>query len=419
MVSAVTADDAPPPGPRSIGWSLDAVNFFIADVRGAFGPFVNVYLVSQLHWTPGDVGLIMAVGGVIGLITETPIGWLIDHTIHKRGALILALVILVASGMVIYAVPGFWQVMVANAAIAVVGDVFVPAVAAITFGLYARRYLARRIGRNSAYEHAGNAAVALMAAAIGYLVSQRAVFLLAPGFAVLAVISVLSIPSDAIDLDRARGLDGRHEHHERRHKATRWRELATHRTMLVFAAASLLFQFANAPLLPLAGQKFALAHPEDATVLLSACIIAAQLVMLGISVLAGRKADTWGCKPILLIGFAALPLRAVLFTFTNDGFWLIGVELLDGISSGIFAMMTPLIVADGMRGTGRYNMALGVIGTMQGIGASIALYTSGVAVEILGYTMGFLGLAVAGTAATLVILFFLPETRPTSHRPRP
>lgn len=414
MASAVTADDAAPPGRRSIGWSLDAVNFFLADVRGAFGPFVNVYLVSQLHWTPGDVGLIMAVGGVIGLVTETPIGWLIDHTIHKRGALILALVILVASGMVIYAVPGFWQVLVANAAIAVVGDVFVPAVAAITFGLYARRYLARRIGRNSAYEHAGNAAVALMAAAIGYLVSQRAVFLLAPGFAVLAVISVLSIPSDAIDLDRARGLEGRHRHDERRHKATRWRELARHRTMLVFAAASLLFQFANAPLLPLAGQKFALAHPEEATVLLSACIIAAQLVMLGISVFAGRKADTWGCKPILLIGFAALPLRAVLFTFTNDSFWLIGVELLDGISSGIFAMMTPLIVADGMRGTGRYNMALGVIGTMQGIGASIALYTSGVAVQFLGYTMGFLGLAVAGVVATLVILFGLPETRPTA-----
>lgn len=413
MASAITANEAP--SRRSIAWSLDAVNFFLADVRGAFGPFVNVFLVTQLHWTQSDVGLIMAIGGVIGLITETPIGWLIDHTIHKRGALIVALAILTVSGMVIYAVPSFWPVMVANAAIAVVGDVFVPAVAAITLGLYAHRYLARRLGRNAAYEHAGNAAVALMAAAIGYVFSQRAVFLLAPGFAVLAVLSVLSIPSDAIDLDRARGLDGRHQHHERRHKSARWRDLMKHRTMLVFAAASLLFQFANAPLLSLAGQEMAFAHPKDATVMLSACIITAQVVMLGISVFAGSKADTWGCKPILLVGFAALPLRALLFALWDNTYWLIGAELLDGISAGIFSMMTPLVVADGMRGTGRYNMALGVVGTMQGIGASVSLYTSGLAVQFLGYTMGFLGLFVASMMALLVILFELPETRPKGH----
>ena len=415
-MTATTADKTA--SQRSIGWSLDAVNFFVSDVRGAFGPFINVYLVSQMHWTPGSVGFVMMIGGLIGLATETPIVWAIDHTIHKRGALIGALVILVVAGMTIYAVPGFWPVLIANAAIAVVGDVFVPAIAALTLGLYAHRFLARRLGRNAAYEHAGNAVVALLAAAAGYFFSQRAVFLLAPGFAVLAVLAVLSIPHDAIDLDRARGLEGRHQHHERRHKAARWRDLMKHRTLLVFAAAALLFQFANAPLLPLIGQKFALGHPREATVMLSACIIAAQVVMLGISVFAGAKADKWGAKPILLIGFAALPLRAALFAVSDNSFWLIGVELLDGISGGIFAMMTPLVVADGMRGTGRYNLALGAIGTMQGVGASVALYTSGVAVDILGYTMGFIGLGVAGTAALLIILFGLPETRPTSSARR-
>jgi MFS family permease len=410
---AIAVGEAPA---RSVGRALDAVNFFVSDVRGAFGPFVNVYLVSQLHWTPGSVGLIMMVGGLIGLVTEAPIGWAIDHTIHKRGALIAALVILTVAGMAIYAVPGFWPVMIANAAIAVVGDVFVPAVAAVTLGLYAHRFLARRLGRNAAYEHAGNTTAALLAAAAGYFFSQRAVFLLAPGFAVLAVLAVLAIPHDAIDLDRARGLEGRHQHHERRHKAARWRELFKHRTLVVFSVAALLFQFANAPLLSLAGQKFALTHPEDATVMLSSCIIAAQLVMLGISLFAGRKADQWGAKPILLLGFAALPLRAALFALTDNSYWLIAFELLDGISAGIFAMMTPLIVADGMRGTGRYNLALGVVGTMQGIGASVSLYSSGLAVEILGYRLGFVGLCVAGVAALLVILFFLPETRTASAR---
>jgi MFS family permease len=414
-VVAITHDAHPQ---RPIGRSLDAVNFFLADVRGAFGPFVNVYLVSQLHWTPSSVGLIMMVGGLIGLVTETPIGWAIDHTSHKRGALILALAILTVSGLSFYLVPNFWVVLVANSAIAVVGDVFVPAVAALTLGLYAHRFLARRLGRNAAYEHAGNAAVALLAGAVGYFFSQSAVFLMAPGFAVLAVLAVLSIPKDAVDLDRARGLEGRHQHHERRHKSARWRDLFKHRTLVVFSVAALLFQFANAPLLSLVGQKFALAHPKDATLMLSSCIIAAQLVMLGVSLFAGRKADKWGAKPILLIGFAALPLRAALFAISDDSYWVIGFELLDGVSAGIFAMMMPLIVADGMRGTGRYNLALGVVGTMQGIGASVSLYSSGLAVEMLGYRLGFIGLCVAGVAALLVILVGLPETRPISPRRR-
>src|SRR6185437_5533728 len=125
-VVAIAVGEAPA---RAVGRALDAVNFFVSDVRGAFGPFVNVYLVSQLHWTPGSVGVIMMVGGLIA-----------------------ALVILTVAGMTLYAVPGFWPVMVANAAIAVVGDVFVPAVAAVTLGLYAHRFLARRLGRNAAYE---------------------------------------------------------------------------------------------------------------------------------------------------------------------------------------------------------------------------------------------------------------------------
>src|SRR6202035_6156884 len=103
--------------------------------------------------------------------------------------------------------PNFWPVLIANCLIAIVGDVFGPASAALPSGLYARKQLARRMGRNSAFDHAGNVAVALVAAAVGYAFSQRAVFLLVPVFAVLAGIAVLSIPAEAINFDRARGLD--------------------------------------------------------------------------------------------------------------------------------------------------------------------------------------------------------------------
>ena len=188
-------------------FSLDAVNFLAADVRGALGPYLNVFLVTRQHWSQVDVGLVTTVGGLLGIVVQTPIGAAIDETRAKRGAIVLALVVLAISAVVIFARPVFWPVALANGAMAVAGDVFGPAVAALTLGLYARTQLARRMGRNSAFDHAGNVAIALAAGAVGYVFSQRAVFLLVPVFAGLTTLAALSIPARAIDYDRARDLE--------------------------------------------------------------------------------------------------------------------------------------------------------------------------------------------------------------------
>ena len=167
-----------------------------------------MFLVTQQHWSQSEVGWVTTIGGLLGLAVQTPIGAAIDETRSKRGAIVLALAVLGVGAVVIFAWPTFWPVAIANSLMAVVGDVFGPAVAALTLGLYARKQLARRMGRNSAFDHAGNVAIAVVAGAVGYVFSQRAVFLLVPVFAVLAAIAVLSIPAKAIDYDRARDLDG-------------------------------------------------------------------------------------------------------------------------------------------------------------------------------------------------------------------
>src|SRR5437899_5363560 len=197
--------DAPAKGLRPI--SLDAINFLLADVRGALGPYLNVFLVTRQHWSLSEVGVVTTVGGLVGLALQTPAGALIDATRAKRGFIVAALAVLATGATVIALWPNFWPVLIANSLLAVVGDIFGPAIAALTLGLVARKQLARRMGRNSAFDHAGNVAIAVAAAAVGYAFSQRAVFLLVPVFAVLAGIAVLSIPAEAINLDRARGLD--------------------------------------------------------------------------------------------------------------------------------------------------------------------------------------------------------------------
>jgi MFS family permease len=266
------------------------------------------------------------------------------------------------------------------------------------------------LGRNAAFDHAGNVAIAVLAGAVGYAFSQRAVFLLVPIFAVLAGIAVLSIPYKAIDLDRARDLDQEPDEAGRPAVAAGYSILFESRPLVIFGLCVMLFHFANAPLLPLVGQKLAAAFPEGATAMMSSCIVAAQLVMLPIALLVGRTADSWGRKPLFLAGFAILPVRAVLYTFSDNSFWLIGLQLLDGIGAGIFGALTPLVIADIMRGTGRYNLALGAIATMHGIGASLSGLAAGVIVDHFGYSAAFLTLGAAAAVALIVFTLGMPET---------
>lgn len=397
--------------------SLDALNFLLADVRGALGPYLNMFLITARHWSQTDVGLVTTVGGLLALAMQTPIGAAIDATHRKRALVVAALVVLGLGSAALFAFPTFWPVLLANTAVSLVGDVFGPAVAALTLGLYARAALARRMGRNSAFDHAGNVAIAVAAGVVGWAFSQRAVFLLVPLFAALAAAATLSIPGAAIDHERARGADrDAGDSAETCPPGTAWQVLSGCRPLLVFGCCALLFHLANAPLLPLVGQKLATAHKELATALMSACVIAAQLIMLPIALAVGARADRYGRKPILLIGFAVLPLRAVLYTLSNHAWWLIGVQLLDGVGAGIFGAITPLLVADLMRGTRHYNLALGAITTMQGIGASCGGLIAGIIVDRFGYTPAFLTAAAIAAVALAALALLLPETAPPDRR---
>lgn len=256
----------------------------------------------------------------------------------------------------------------------------------------------------------GNLAIAAIAGAVGTAFSQRAVFYLVPFFAVLTTIAILSIPARAIDHERARGFDSPEPHHRRDHPAG-WSVLLRRKPLLVLAAAAALFHFANAPMLALASQKLALSHPGREAALTSAAIIAAQLATVPMALLVGW-ADVLGRKPLLIAAFLALPLRGLLFASTDEPVWIIAGQILDGLGGGLFDALLPLVLADIMRGTGRYNVSRGFISTVQGVGGSLSQAVAGFVVVKAGYETAFLGLAGVGLCALLVAAFAMPETSP-------
>src|SRR5271165_4581729 len=85
--------------------SLDALNFLLADVRGALGPYLNVFLVTQRHWSQSNVGVVTTVAGLLALLVQTPVGALIDRMHAKRGLIVAALALLALGAVTIYALP--------------------------------------------------------------------------------------------------------------------------------------------------------------------------------------------------------------------------------------------------------------------------------------------------------------------------
>jgi MFS family permease len=388
---------------------LDWLNFFLADVRGGLGPYVGVFLLTQAQWNQATIGTVLTVSGLIGITLHAPIGALIDATHFKRGLIIAGTCALAVSALAIAWAPTLPVVLTADILMAVAGAIFAPTVAAITLGITNQQGLAARLGRNAAFDRAGNIFIAVLAGVVGWSFSQRAVFYLVPLFAILTSLAVLSIPSNSIDHDRARGLDDNSGTADHR-KPAGWHVLVERRPLLVLAAANALFHFANAPMLLLLGQKLALAHPGQETALTSACIITAQLVTIPTALLVGLKANIWGRKTLLLVGFAALPIRAVLYTISDNAVWLVSVQILDGVAAGSLDALIPLVLADIMRGTGRYNAARGVLGTVQGVAGSISMTIAGFLVVATGYSATFLALSTVAVGAWLLVLTAMPET---------
>jgi MFS family permease len=390
--------------------ALDWLNFFLADVRGGLGAYVNVFLLTKVQWSQAAIGAVLATSGLIGIMAHPAVGAFIDRTRAKRALIFVGAFILSGCGLAIVWMPILPVVLMADIIMAVLGGVFAPTVAAITLGLCGVEALPARLGRNAAFDRAGNVFIAAFIGVVGVAWSQKAPFYLSPLFAALTTIAVLSIPARAIDHNKARALETEGSHHAE--LPISWRVLMRYRPFLVFAAASALFHFANAPMLPLVVQKLALANPGWETGLTSAAIIVAQFATILMALLVTR-ANALGRKPLLLLAFAALPLRGALCMWFDDPSWLLAVQVLDGVGGGLFETLLPLLLADIMGGTGHYSLARGVVGAVQGIGGSSSQFVAGYIVTISGYNAAFLALAMVATAGLLLAAIAMPETTPS------
>jgi MFS family permease len=386
---------------------LDWFVFFVADVQTGFGPFVSVYLTVQ-HWTQFDIGLVLSAAGVVSLLGQMPGGALVDAARSERFVAGLAVIAICVSALTYAALPIFPIVLAGSVLHALASCVLGPAMAAISLGLVGHMAIGARLGRNARFASVGNGLAAAAMGAVGYLISARAVFIVTVLLLVPALLALRTIAPTEIDPERAHGAVP-----SRRDKPPiRISALMRNRPLLIFAGCLLLFHLANAAMLPLVASVVTMQSSRWATVLIAACIVVPQLVVAALSPWVGERADSWGRRPLLLLGFAALPIRGLLFVFVSNPYLLVAVQLLDGVTAAALAVLVPLVVADVTRGSGHFNLGQGAVGTATGIGAALSATFAGYMTDRFGSGSAFAGLAITALTGLAVLWLLMPETKP-------
>ena len=407
--SAQRATDTQEPHPsRQSQRGLDWFIFFLADVQTGFGPFVAVYLTTQ-KWTQAEIGLILSIGGMVGLIGQMPGGAIIDAARSERFVAGLAVATIGVAALAYAAWPIFPIIALAAFLHAAASCVLGPAIAAISLGLVGPGAIGERLGRNARFASLGNGVAAAVMGTCGYLLSSRSVFLVTFLLAIPTLLALARIREREIDAAQAHGAVAREVPDA---SATSVLNLMRHRPLLIFAGSVLLLQLANAAMLPLMAGVVTTRSSRWAPVLIAACIVVPQAIVALTSPSVGRKAQAWGRRPLLLLGFGALAVRGIMFAVVHDPYFLVMVQVLDGITAAVLSVLIPLIVADVAFGSGHFNLAQGVVGTATGIGASLSTVLAGYVSDKFGSSVAFAGLATVAAVGLVVIWMAMPETRP-------
>ncbi len=392
---------------------LNWLNLFVAALQAAFGPFLSVYLADN-GWTNAQLGFALSVGTFAGMLGQVPAGMVVDALADKRWAVGTCILLPMGAALMIGVAPEPMVVMAATAVVGLAGAVLGPSIAALTMALVRQEALGERLGNNTRFSAIGAGGAAAAMGLVGSWLPKSSMFMMAVAFGVAALLSML----------RIQGADLAAAHTRTDHSAAvargqakehpgRCRDIMRDPALILFAVCMGLFSLGNAALLPLVAAEAARTEGgPPPSLLVAAAILVPQAIAAMLSPWFGRLAQERGRLIVLLLGFTAMPARALLFALDSSSQATVLIQSLDGLSAASLGVMVPLVVADITRRQGRFNLAMAIIGVAVGVGATVSTTLGGLVADAFGTRAAYLALALAGSAGLALAWRKLPDTAP-------
>lgn len=394
-------------------YALSVLVFFVSDVQGGIGPILTTYLRSQVGSSAAEISVALAITGVSCALFLLPCGLLVDNTRYKRLLLAIACISIALSRFIILIQPTFYFILVAQFLFGMAFAIIMTTISSVSLGLVSKRYFPRRAALNEILFHAGTVFAIVTMGIVAQWYSNRWIIYCTMLFSLIALIPLWLINPQEIDHNEARAAVASNT------KLIPFSTLLTKHSILIAYAAFIIYQIATASLLPLVGEKLAKLDPQHDAMTMSASIVLAQIMMVLVGISLRSMINKIGRKPIFLCGFLFVIVRAVLFSMTDNTYYLLAIQLLDGIASGIFGVMSIIIVSDLAAGTGRFNFMVGLLGLCNSLGLALSNFISGFATQQYGISSAFLVLASIALVGLLFSGFILPETAKTKSLTKP
>lgn len=378
--------------------ALSILNFFLADARDGLGPFLDGFLATR-GWEPFTLGVIATIGGVLGMMTTPLFGALVDASTYKRTLIILPVILVTMMALWTLATPNGFSVFGGQSATAVVGAIIGPALMGLTLGFVGEERFPRQVSRNEFWNHTGNVAslAAIYAGTLLFGLQGVIGLMLFAAFATIA--ATLAIDPKLVDHQVARGL----AHHEGSEAPSGFSVLASSKGLILLSLVLMIFHFGNAPISRLIAQAFSiqLGTPFRTTAITTGV---SQLSMIGMALMAPWLIRRFGLATVFILALAALPIRgAIAGTFPSFAF-VFPVQFLDGVGAGLIGIATPIAAERILSGTGRFNVGLAAVMTVQGIGASLSNVVAGWLTDLGGYGLAYW---VHGCVALVALALFV------------
>lgn len=399
--------------------ALAVLNFFLADARDGLGPFLDGFLATR-GWQPFTLGVIATIGGVLGMIATPLFGALVDASRAKRLLVIVPVTVVTAAALWTLWSPDDYSVFGGQSATAIVGAVIGPALMGLTLGLVGEKRFSAQVSRNEVWNHVGNV-FSLAAIYVGTLYfGQNGVIGLMVFTTLATIAATLMIDPGCIDHSVARGLG----HDDGKPGPSGFSVLLHSRGLILLAVVLMVFHFGNAPMSRLVAQNFSiqLGTPFRTTALITGV---SQLSMIAVACATPWLIRRFGLGTVFVIALLALPVRGAIAGSLNTFASIYPVQILDGIGAGLIGIATPIAAERILNGTGRFNVGLAAVMTVQGIGASSSNIVAGWLTNIGGYSLAYW---VHGGVAVIALVIFIaarnqiaperkaigPEGRPAS-----